>query len=104
VQDVQAVEDAGAVGAEEVVALAAELLGDHGEVDHAAAQAAHRLGEGHAQQPHLDEGVVQLVGVARLGVAAADVLRRGDTVQHGAHAVAQQVLFFGEGEIHGDPV
>jgi hypothetical protein len=104
VQDVQAVEDAGAVGAEEVVALAAQLLGDDGEVNHAAAQAAHRLRERHAQQAQLDEGVIQLTRVAGLLVAAADVLGCGDAVEHGAHAVAQQVLFFGEGEIHGDPV
>lgn len=100
VQQVQAVEHRGAVGAQHVVALAAQLFADDGEVHHVAAQAAVFLGEHHRNQPHLDECVIDLVGITCIDVGFPDVFGRGHPVEHLAHAVAQDVLLFGKTEIH----
>ena len=98
--DVERAKNAAAEGHRHVGAVAADFLGDDGEINDAAAEAAIFLGEGQSEQPGLHPGVIELVRIKPLSVEPAQIVGRCHPLHQLAHAFQELLLLGRILEIH----
>src|ERR1700678_3810796 len=91
-RDVQRAKDTSAKGHRYVGAVAADLLGDYGEIEHGAAEAAILSGERQREQPGFHPGVVDLVRIKPLAIEAAKIFGRSEPPHQLSDAVAKKLL------------